>query len=376
MTRSRPHILFVGSLYAGHRTRFLNLRRHTERDHRISASYRHVSGWRDGGIVERFTFLPPPLRGRIRALGEASALARLPRPDAIWTSVWEVAVPYLGLMRGPLRTPVVLDLDRTYDQLESMAFDYFGREPRHGLTLAASLAWERMLWRSVTCFVPWSNWAATGLRRRGVDPTRIHVLPPGVDLEAWKTKTKWTAADQPLRLLFVGGDFMRKGGDILLEVFRSRFSNVCELDIVTHAAGSARGSARVRFHAAGPNSPELRQLFAEADLFVLPTKADCFGLAAVEAMASGLPVIMGNVGGAPDIVRHGETGWLIEPVATALAEALEAAVAQRHLLPLMGRRARADAEERFDGRRNDSRLVDVILDEVRLFRERHGAVQL
>jgi glycosyltransferase involved in cell wall biosynthesis len=114
----------------------------------------------------------------------------------------------------------------------------------------------------------------------------------------------------------------------------------------------------------------LRDLYRNADLFVLPTRAECFGIAAVEAMASGLPVIFGDVGAARDIVDDGETGWLIEPTAEALARALEYALDRREQLPHMGRRAREVAEERFDGARNDARLVDLLLDQHARWRAR------
>ena len=68
-----------------------------------------------------------------------------------------------------------------------------------------------------------------------------------------------------------------------------------------------------RVHRAEANSPLLRQLYADADLFVMPTRAEAFGIVTVEAMASGLPVIVGDVGGGRSIVDHGKTGWLIPP---------------------------------------------------------------
>jgi glycosyltransferase involved in cell wall biosynthesis len=118
----------------------------------------------------------------------------------------------------------------------------------------------------------------------------------------------------------------------------------------------------VSVHRVGPNSSELRELYGRADLFVLPTRAECFGLAAVEALASGVPVLMTDTGGTSDIVDHGETGWLIRPTTADLVAALESAIANRADLPRVGRRARQTAEERFDGRRNAGHVVDLLLD--------------
>ncbi len=360
-TGRAPQVLFLGSMYAGHSTRFLNLEAHTKHDPRIRPTYRRVTGWVDGGTIERLPLLPAALKGRARAALEASAFATLPRPDVIWSSAREAVAPYLWTQLGGLRRPLVLDFDWTLEQQEALAPIYFGRPSKRGIRLAIARLQERFLWRSVTIFTPWSQWAADSLRRQGVQDERIRVIPPGVDLDEWRPQPKAARKNAGrLRLLFVGGDFARKGGDILLDVFRARFADSCVLDVVTRDA--VEPSPGVRIHQAQPNSPLLKKIYARADLFVLPTRAECFGIATVEAIASGLPVIVGDVGGARDIVDDGETGWLIEPAADGLAPALEDALRRRETLPAMGRQARQVAEERFDGRANDWAVVDVLLE--------------
>jgi len=360
---SRPlRALFLGVTYAGHRTRFQNLRLHTEHDPRLLPDYREVDGWKPGGLVERLRVLPAPVRGRARAIAQSAAFARLPRPDVIWSSVVEVLTPHLWAQLGPLRRPVVLDLDWTFDQGEAFAPVYFGRPPRTGLRRALGLWQEHALWRGVAMFLPWSRWAADSLRAQGIPDSRIRVLPPGVDLEAWRPRPELRARDDDgrVRLLFVGGDFARKGGPMLLDVFRERFADTCELDIVTRDA--VHPAPNVRVHAAEPNSLLLRELYARADLFVLPTRAEAFGIATTEALASGLPAIATDIGGARDIIDPGETGWLIEPTPASLAAALADAVADRARLRAMGERARRAAEDRFDGARNDRIVADVMVD--------------
>jgi len=54
-------------------------------------------------------------------------------------------------------------------------------------------------------------------------------------------------------------------------------------------------------------------LIASADLYLLPTNSESFGLSALEALACGVPVIGARAGGLPEVVRHGETGFLCEP---------------------------------------------------------------
>lgn len=359
---ARPaRVLFLGSMYAGHATRYLNLKRHAQNDPRIRPTFRQVNGWAPGGAVERAPLLPSALKGRLRAALEASAFAALPRPDAIWTAAREVLLPHIWSQVGPLRRPLTLDLDWTLEQQEAWAPLYFDRAPKRGLRLALARLQERAVWRTVSMFTPWSNWAADSLRRNGVPAQRVRVIHPGVDLEQWRPQPELRGeGGGPLRLLLVGGDFVRKGGDMLLDVIASRFAGRCELDVVTRDA--VEPAPGVRLHRAEPNSPRLRELYARADLFVMPSRAECFGIATVEALASGLPAIVGDVGGARDIVSPGETGWLIEPTAEALAQALEQAVTRRDDLPAMGARARQVAESRFDGRANDRAVIDTILE--------------
>ena len=356
-----PRVLFLGVTYAGHETRFLNLEAHTRADPRIRPRYRRVTGWQPGGLLERVPGLPRPVKGRLRAVATAAAVARLPRPDVIWTSGGVALVPHLWSQLGPLRRPLVLDLDWTLEQQEALAPAYYARAAKRGARLALARAQERALWRATSTFSPWSTWAAESLAAQGVPRERIRVLPPGVDLDAWRQRPELRdTSEGPLRLLFVGGNFARKGGDLLLELVRERFAARCELDIVTREPVAPTPGVRV--HRATPNSPALRELYARADLFVMPTRAECFGIATVEAMASGLPVVVGNVGGAGDIVDEGSTGWLIDPTAEALAQALERALAQRAELPAFGERARRVAEQRFDARRNATRTVDLIVE--------------
>lgn len=87
------------------------------------------------------------------------------------------------------------------------------------------------------------------------------------------------------------------------------------------------------------------------DLFVNPSRAESFGVAALEAAASGLPVVASRVGGLPEIVLDGETGVLVPPEdPAALAEALAALIREPERRRALGRAARARAVDRYDWR--------------------------
>lgn len=356
---SSPRALFVGTTYAGWKTRQLNLEAHVIADGRLAPRFARVTGWHEGGGIEKLP-LPGAVRGRMRALAEARSFASFPRPDITWTSCAELALPFLWAQSGPWRRPLVVETDWTLEQQEAFAPMYFGREARSGARLRLARSLEQLLFRNVTLFATFSNWAADGLRRAGVEEGRIHVIHPGLDLDAWSAPRRAAPTGRPLRALFVGGDFARKGGPMLAELVSGQFRGRVELDVVTREP-VVQGPG-VRVHRTESNSDALRSLYAEADLFVLPTLAEAFGLVSVEAMASGLPCIVSDVGGARDIVEDGVTGWLIKPNAAALADALERALANAGALPEMGARGRRRAEARFDGARNDRVLVDLMLE--------------
>ena len=89
-------------------------------------------------------------------------------------------------------------------------------------------------------------------------------------------------------------------------------------------------------------------LLASADLFLLPTRSESFGLSALEALATGVPVIGANTGGLPEVVRHGETGFLCEPGdVDGMARAAVGLLGDEAAWRAMSGRAAADARARF-----------------------------
>ena len=56
----------------------------------------------------------------------------------------------------------------------------------------------------------------------------------------------------------------------------------------------------------------LVEILTSSDIFLIPSQSESFGLAALEAMACGLPVISSSVGGLPELIRHNETGFIAE----------------------------------------------------------------
>jgi glycosyltransferase involved in cell wall biosynthesis len=174
------------------------------------------------------------------------------------------------------------------------------------------------------------------------------VVPPAIEASLWTAPPRDVDASRPLRLAFVGGHFERKGGKILLDVFRSRLRGRCELTIATRDPIPEEAGVRV-LRGLSAGSEGLRTLLREADAFVLPTLADCHSIASLEAMASGLPVVLARIGAGPEIVEEGRSGFLVDAgKGEPLAAAIEALAADRTRARAMGERGRAMVLEKFD----------------------------
>ena len=92
----------------------------------------------------------------------------------------------------------------------------------------------------------------------------------------------------------------------------------------------------------------------------MPSRAEAFGVAALEAQACGLPVVASNVGGLPEVVRDGETGLLVPPEAPqALAAALMTLIQDPQLRADMGRNGREWVLERYEWRHNVDEMLGI-----------------
>ncbi len=258
----------------------------------------------------------------------------------------------VGLMR---RTPTVIQTDMTAVQLSEERTD-----PRWRWTFAPNVALDRRVFGAARRVVAWSEWAARSVREDyGVPPDKVCVVYPGVDVRRFLARREERSDGGPVRLLFAGYDFERKGGPDLLDVFVRRFADRAELDLMTTALVRV-DHPRVHLHRVAAFSPEWHALYARADVFVMPTYRDSFGMVYLEAMAAGLPTVGSRLSAIPEIITDGETGFLVTPgrreeLAGALATLIDDPARRRE----MGRRGRMVVEERFDAARNFRALEEV-----------------
>ena len=345
---------FVMEQVLGHVTHYRTLRRILEGDAMLDPHWVEVTYAGDGWL-ECSSHLPSGVSGTLRGFLQVRGGLRGQWLDALFFHTQKPAVFNWDLLA---RIPTVLSLDVTPKQYDELG-QYYNHVPDGQSPIAAVKHWMNVrTFALARQIVVWSSWVGRSLETDyGVPSHKIQVIPPGVDFDVWTQPSTALPMHERPRVLFVGGDFERKGGDLLLRWFRQYGRDRCELDLVTRDEVAVEPGVRVHHGIVG-NSEDARRLFFGADIFVLPSLGECFGIAAIEAMAAGLPVVMTRVGGATDIVRHGETGYLIEPGSErSLAEALNALLDDATARRAMGTRGRAVAEKSFNAVTNAQTLV-------------------
>jgi glycosyltransferase involved in cell wall biosynthesis len=368
------HVGFLLDQAAGGVTTSRNLRGVIDSDPEIDPTWCEISYYRPEGAIERlrerwFSFVPTYLTGNARAVLELRRSLRGRSYDAIFSNA------RLGSLfaRTFARTPTMIDFDATPKQIDRMAAYTTKRDPWP----VAEFKWRlcRDMLHSAQLLQAFSRWAKySAIEDYGVPEEKIVVNPPGVPLSFWRPPAESRTATVPMRVLFVGGDFGRKGGAILLEWYRTQRPDEVELHIVTREPVES-GPGITVYRDIEPNSDRLLTLYQQADVFVLPSLGECFGIATIEAMATGLPVIASAVGGTADIIDHGANGFILR--AGDVAELTSAIATLQHdeaRRRSMGQRSRELAEERFELERNTRLTVSYLKDLAARGRE-HKALQ-
>lgn len=307
-----------------------------------------LSLWRDGwGGMKNLDFrrfraeLNSGLlaRRRIRRLERSGA-----RFDVLHFHRQGTAYASLSRIR---RTPTIISLDTTQRAILQSARTAFDRR-----TYAPNVSRDGAIFRAAKLVISTSRWAAACLREEYPDcRTEIAVMPNPVQLDAFDSswveqryaRAVHTAGYRP-RVLFLGGDFRRKGGYDLLSAWRrGQFGQRAQLDLVTNWPVESECLAGAHLHRnVAAHSPEWRALWRDADIFVLPTRDEAFGLVFQEAAAAGLPAIGTCINAVPEIIDDGKSGLLVPPGdSEALIRALDTLIASADLRRGMGAHGRA-----------------------------------
>jgi glycosyltransferase involved in cell wall biosynthesis len=224
------------------------------------------------------------------------AYLKTKQPIAFWTDS-----TFAGLMDFyPSHTNLCAESIRNGNQMEQMALS------RCSLAIYAS------------------DWAAnSAIRNYDVDPRKVVVVPLGANVERDRdlNQIEGIIASKTFdtcKLLFLGVDWQRKGGDKALAV--AERLNQQGLRTELHVAGCVSPLAPppfLRNHGFISKKTEegrkyLDRLLSESHFLILPSQAECFGLVFSEASSYGLPSLATRVGGIPTAVHDGKNGWTFD----------------------------------------------------------------
>lgn len=163
-------------------------------------------------------------------------------------------------------------------------------------------------------FLAASEFVKKSLIFMGVDSTKIKTLPYGVDVEMFKPIERKTRTDDSLHLLFVGQINRRKGLHHLLSVVAQLTIPVTlkiagKYDSANDLYLTYKDYTNIEFLGFVDKS-RLKDIYANSDVFVLPSLAEGMSLAGLEAMAFGMPILCSDNTGINDLVVDGENGFV------------------------------------------------------------------
>ena len=225
--------------------------------------------------------------------------------------------------------PIITVHDATFYQI----MDYYPGYERSSYakeTITGGVALDKMgLERAAHCIFC-SNWAANSAHNDyGIPRSKLSVAPLGANLPRVVS-----AADQQVflrqrgsgacKFLFLGKEWYRKGGDSAVGIVKELAQRSIPVEL--HIVGcwpQGEVPAFVKSHGElwktiPEQADKLHQLFATSDFFILPTRAECFGLAFGEAAAYGLPVVTLATGPVSEVVSDDWAIALPPPVSTAV----------------------------------------------------------
>jgi glycosyltransferase involved in cell wall biosynthesis len=190
------------------------------------------------------------------------------------------------------------------------------------------LEWKLKNWvysKSNLAIVTLSNWLTEQAKASMLNRFPIHHIPNGIDTNAYQPLDQELCKNvlgipKNKRVLLFGAESLkdqRKGGDLLLKALQQLPQSLkSETILLTFGNGSESITSELGMQTINlgyVSSDRLKSIaYSAADLFIFPTRADNLPLVLQESMACGTPMISFNVGGVPDLVRHGVTGYLAE----------------------------------------------------------------
>ncbi len=168
----------------------------------------------------------------------------------------------------------------------------------------------------------------------GIAPERVAVVGGGINFETLPDPQP--LCDRP-RILFIGTNFERKGGPQLVAAFQQVRERVPEAELWLVTGKADLGGPGIRHIAPTRDRAAIADLYRAASIFALPSRCETWGDVFLEAMAYGLPCIGTTNDAMPEIIEHGNTGYVVAPDDVAgLAQYLERLLTDPALRQHMG----------------------------------------
>lgn len=216
------------------------------------------------------------------------------------------------------------------------------------IPMGSRKSYFRRQMEKTTAFVSPSRYLADAYLRAGFDPRKMHVIWNGIDAEKY-AEVKTEPAER-IRITYAGIFKPHKGVEYLIRALAMLKDEPAELHLVGKGDGEPKYHElieelglkdRIVFHGQVDNE-EMTGIYRETDIYCLPSVwPENQPVTITEAMACGIPVIASRIGGVPELVEDGVTGYLTEPRnAEDLAEKIRMMIADRERMREMGETGR------------------------------------
>ena len=317
--------------------------------------------------IRPLRFAQPIFLGLRNAMLDQKVALRIRSDDGGLITTYTAALRSLRRCRF-LSVPSYLEYPIAHHRFaEAILRDEAARQPAYAPTLQFH-RFSRELWAQLDAEVAsadkvlmLSTFHKRSFLESGVPEEKLTMIHLGVDLELFKPRP-WPGRTAPFRVLFVGQITQRKGISYLIRAFEQANLPDAELTLVGAICGSASpwvGTRAVRRKAQVPRW-ELPTVYAEADVYVLPSIVEGFPLTALEAMASGLPVIVSEHTFGSDVITDGIDGYIV-PIrdSEAIADRLRYLYdhpSERHRIGAAARRR----AEHFSWKHYGQQVVDLV----------------
>ncbi len=200
------------------------------------------------------------------------------------------------------------------------------------------------------------------LEDTGIAPEMISVIPDGIEIperlphaaSRQATRARWRLGENEFVIGHLGGISAEKGQDVAVKALELLADHLPNAKLVLGGNISAEELATTRLAPAFAGGQvllagyqeNLFEFFSGLDVYIMPSRSEGLGSAALLAMAHAVPVIATRVGGLPEIVEEGKTGWLVASESPqALAEAIAAAASEPARRKELANNARLRAKE-------------------------------